>query len=255
MYSKLNERPSLTARALRVVGAGVVGGVLVTVAGLGVHHVVTDADFHLQQVEIVGNHRANTTQLRHLADVPRDAHIATVDLAAVRRGVERHPWVRDAAVRRGFPASIVVEVTEHEPELLLALDRLWYLDADGHPIKQADAADLDYPVITGMSQALADARPDLAAAIVEGALRVLATCDGSPIDPARVSEIHYDSLSGYALVLTNGTRLLLGTDDPAPAMDRLSRMVAAGLDLSDPQKIDLVVETVAIATPLPPIGP
>lgn len=241
-------------RAGRVIAAGLLGAAVVTAAGVTAHHVVHDASFRIYQVDIHGTTRASVAQLRHLADVPVGAHLATADLAAIRFGVERHPWVQQATVSRAFPSAIEIHVVEHEPVLLLALDRLWYVDGQGLPIKQAEGRDLDFPVLTGLSQDLAEQRPDLAAAVTVGALRAWRACDGDPIASDQISEIHHDSLTGFDLVLRTGTRLVLGNGDPEPALARLSRMLDHGLDLSVPQRIDLAVEAVAIATPLPPLS-
>ncbi|MCB9780002.1 MAG: FtsQ-type POTRA domain-containing protein [Alphaproteobacteria bacterium] len=235
-----------------MIGAGVLGAVVVTAGGLAVNHVQQDPSFRVEAVEIVGNQRASVAQLRHLADVAPEAHLGTVQLDHVRRGVERHPWVRQATVSRAFPSTLRIEVVEHQPVLLLSLDQLWYLDADGRPIKRAEADDLDYPVITGLSPALADQRPELAAAVVAGALRVLAACDGHPVYADDISEIHHDPTKGYELVLRSGTRLILGSGSPQAPFTRLQRMVELGLDLDTPQRIDLDIESVAVATPLPP---
>lgn len=255
MYDPLYDRPSFVRRTFAVLGAGLLGGAVVTALGLGVHHVKEDPSFRVQQVEILGQNRATTAQLRHLANVPRDAHLAQVDLGAVRRGVERHPWVETATVRRRFPSTIEIEVVEHEPRLLLALDELWYVDGKGLPIKRAEGDDLDYPVLTGVDPQLVDSRPELGWAVVRGALRVLDATPGSVVDPLTISEVHHDHLQGYSLVLRSGTRLVLGDGPPQPGLGRLARMVDAGLDLDRPQRIDLAVETVAIATPLPAIRP
>lgn len=255
MNPLLPVRSSPWKRAARVLLAGVGGAVVVTALGLAWHHVQEDPSFRVEQVDVVGNHRAKAAHVRHLADVPAHAHLATVDLDAVRRGVLRHPWVASVAVHRSFPGALRIEVQEHEPELLLASGRLWYLDGTGRPIKQAEPGDLDYPVVTGLDPALAAARPELAAAIVHGALRLWRACDGDPIAPAMVSEIHFDPLTGFELVLTSGTRLVVGNGPPGPALDRVRRMMKVGLDLSVPQRIDLDIETVALATPLPSIPP
>lgn len=255
MYALRTDRSSPLKRAARVLAAGVLGGGIVTALGLGWHHVAEDPAFRVEHLEISGNHRASTPQLRHLADVPVHQHLAAVDLDRVRAGVMRHPWVEAATVRRTYPGGLEIQVQEHEPALLLAAGRLWYLDADGRPIKQAESGDLDYPVLTGLDPVLADARPDLAGAVIQGALRVWRACDGDPIAPELVSEIHHDPLTGYELVLDSGTRLVLGTGSPQPALDRLRRMIRVGLDLSVPQRIDLDIETVAVATPLPSIPP
>jgi len=52
-------------------------------------------------------------------------------------------------------------------------------------------------------------------------------------------------------VLRSGTRLQLGFSDPIQRLDRLAQMVERGLDLEQPQQIDLEADTVAIASPLP----
>ncbi|NOY24710.1 MAG: FtsQ-type POTRA domain-containing protein [Oligoflexia bacterium] len=242
-------------RTARVLAAGLIGGVVVTALGLATHHVVEDASFRVYQVDIHGAQRSRPAQLRHLANIPTGAHLATLDLDAIRQGVQRHPWVARATVTRIFPSTVEIDVDEYQPVMLLALDRLWYVDETGHPIKAARSDDLDYPVITGVSQALADQHPKLAAAVTVGALRVLRACDGQPLAADQISEIHHAPNTGFELVLRSGTRLVVGDEDPHPAMARLARLLQHGVDLDEPQRIDLAVETVAVATPLPPLSP
>ncbi|MCK6503304.1 FtsQ-type POTRA domain-containing protein [Myxococcota bacterium] len=255
MNDLLPSRPSPWKRAARVLAAGVLGGAVVTALGVGAHHVDQDAAFRVYQVEIVGAQRAPIAHLRHLADVPVGAHLALADLDQVRRGVERHPWVARANVSRVFPSTIRVEVTEHQPVMLLALDQLWYVDDAGRPIKVASSDDLDFPVLTGLSPDLERARPELAAAVVLGAIRLWRACDGQPVAPSDVSEIHHDPHAGYEVVLRSGSRILVGHEDPAPAMARLRRLVSHGLDLGKPQQVDVAATALAVASPLPPLHP
>ncbi len=243
----------LWRRALRVLAAGTIGGLLVSALGVGIRQGIEDEDLHVERVEIVGNHRATEVAIRHLAQVPTGAHLGSLDLDRVRQQVERHPWVAEAQVARLLPSTLRIEVREHQPVLLLALDQLWYVDAQGHPFKPADSQDLDYPVLTGVPRELVSTRPELAQATVQGALRLLEAVDDGPLRRDQLSELHFDDRMGYELVLRNGSRLRVGFDDPAPALERLERMLRHGLDLASPQEIDLVPQTVAIATPLPPI--
>lgn len=253
MFTPYPPEPSLWRRAFRVLAAGVIGGAVVTALGVGLHHGVEDEGFRVQHVEIVGAERASTVALRHLARVPEGAHLASVDLATVRADVARHPWVAEATVSRSLPSTLRIEVREHQPVMLLALDRLWYLNAEGEPFRLADSGDLDYPVLTGFPPELVDKHPQLSQAAVTGALRVLGAIEDGPITLAQLSEIHFDERLGYELVLRNGSRLTLGFEDPQPGLSRLERMIAQGLDLDAPQRIDLVPEAMAIAAPLPPL--
>jgi hypothetical protein len=166
---------------------------------VGLHHGMEDEGFRVQHVEILGQQRASAVALRHLARVPEGAHLASLDLAAVRADVERHPWVAEATVSRALPSTLRIEVREHQPVMLLALDRLWYLDDQGEPFRLADSSDLDYPVLTGFPPELVDQRPELSQAAVQGALRVLASLHDGPLPLDQLSEIHFDERLGYEL--------------------------------------------------------
>ena len=55
--------------------------------------------------------------LKRVADAiqTRQATMLQLDLASLRNNIKQLPWVREAYVRRQFPASIVVSIEEHKP--------------------------------------------------------------------------------------------------------------------------------------------
>ena len=55
--------------------------------------------------------------LKRVADAlrTRNASILQLDLAGLASSVKQIPWVREATIRRQFPASIVVAIEEHKP--------------------------------------------------------------------------------------------------------------------------------------------
>lgn len=247
-----DESSDLWGRIARVLGAGVAGGLFVTVVGLLGHQVATGEHWEVDDVQVAGNLRASETAIRHLADIPPGTHLLTIDLRHIAASVEQHPWVARVEVRRLLPSTVEVVVEEHEPALLLALDRLWLVDANGRPFKQARGELLDFPILTGLDTQLTTTRPDLANAVVQGALRVLDAADGHPwVGPATISELRFTDQLGFIVVTRNGSELILGFGEPADAFERLDRLVAAGLDMAIPQRIDLDAGAVAIATPLP----
>ena len=242
-------------RVLRVMGAGVLGGIVASVAGVAVHELAWGESYEVAQVHFDGAQRASPAELRHLADVRSGDHLLSVDLDAVARKVERHPWVVSATARRRLPSTIEVTVVEHEPVMLLALDKLWYVDANGVVFKSASTDDLDYPVLTGLDPTLASARPELARAVLLGALRVMDATAGRPALPVDdVSEIHHDPVTGFELVLRSGSRVVVGNGPPAPRLDRLMRLLESGVDLKQPQRIDLDLDNVAVTRPLARAG-
>lgn len=244
--------PDLWTRACRVLGAGVAGGLFVTVVGLLSHQVATGEHWEVDNVVVAGNLHASEIAIRHLANISPGVHLFNVDLHSVATRVEEHSWVARVEVRRRFPSTVEVVVEEHEPVMLLALDRLWMVDASGHPFRQARGEQLDYPILTGLDAKLVNTRPDLADAVVQGGMRILDTAAGHPwIGPATISELRFGDRLGFVIVGRNGSEYIVGFGSPAAAFERLDRLVAAGLDTSIPQRIDLDAGSVAIATPLP----
>ncbi|MDP6931586.1 MAG: cell division protein FtsQ/DivIB [Myxococcota bacterium] len=251
MNDLYDRSPTLARRALRVLGWGFGGGLVVTVLGVAGHNLVEGEAFRVQRVVFDGTSHATETELRHLADIPTDAHLFEVDLGLAVRGMETHPWVKQATATRSFPGTVEVLVEEYEPVLLLALDQLWYVDADGTPFKRARSNDMDYPVLTGINHDLVTDRAEVGRAQLWGALRILAAFEQTDfVSVDEISEVHLDRWHGYEVVLRSGTRLVLGNQEPTPRLARLERLLESGLNLERPQRIDLDVETVAIASPL-----
>ena len=227
--------------------------VLVGASALVGRYLAEDPSWRVHEVSFVGSARASAAELRHLSDIRDGSHLLTVDLDRAAAGVQRHPWVASASARRVYPGAVEITVQERTPVLLLALDRLWYVDSAGVVFKPAVSDDLDYPVLSGLDPKLAADRPDLGQAVVSGALRLQRAWAARGSADADLSEICFHPAHGYELVLRSGSRLMVGEGDPSVPLAKLDRLIAAGLDLQTPQRIDLDMEHVAVATPLPTI--
>ena len=251
-----HEPEPLQARVRRVVGTGVAGGLAVTVAGLIVHEVAVGAAFEVHRVDIAGNVRVSDVALRHLADIRSGTHLGEVDLQQAVAGVQAHPWVARAEGRLLFPSGVQILVEEHQPVMLLALEQLWYVDGHGRVFRQADGADLDYPVLNGMDPALVTDRPDVARAVLTEATDILDATAGHPLVGAdHLSELRFDASAGFTMILRSGTELVIGFDDIDVRIDRFDRLVDSGFDPSAPHRIDLGGRRVAVAAPLDAAAP
>lgn len=248
-----HEPEPILARVRRLVGAGLMGGVAVTVVGLLGHEVAVGAAFEVHRIEVAGNVRASDVAVRHLADLRTGTHLSQVDLQRAVAGVQAHPWVARAEGRLLFPSGVQILVEEYEPVLLLALDEMWYVDAQGTVFRQADARDLDYPVLSGVEPSLVAEHPDIARAILAQASDILDATAGHPqAGPDMLSEVRFDRRSGFTLVLRTGTELVLGFDDVDRRINRFDRLVQAGFDPTSPHRVDLGGRRVAVAAPLEP---
>jgi cell division protein FtsQ len=122
------------------------------------------AVFRIDHVVIQGNHRLTAEEVRKLLDGINDQTIFHIDLAEYRLRVLDSRWVADAALRRVFPTTVEVRVTERTPLAIARLNSQSYLvDATGMIIDAAGPqyAEYDLPIVDGLltddsSGALAD---------------------------------------------------------------------------------------------------
>jgi len=93
---------------------GIVSGMLLLGACFGaLYWLLMPQRFPVDAVEIKGPLK-NTTRAEIEAALPRAVgNFFAVDLAEVRAGVERLPWVRHVAVRRVWPGRLEISIEEH----------------------------------------------------------------------------------------------------------------------------------------------
>jgi cell division protein FtsQ len=107
----------------------------------------------VQHVVVEGNRRLSIGEAEALLDGLKGENILTVDLEQWRQRLMASSWVTDAELRRRFPGTVVVRVTEREPIGIARLrETLFLVDADGGVIDEFGPryADCDLPIIDGL---------------------------------------------------------------------------------------------------------
>ena len=168
-------------------------------------------------------------------------NVLRLDLDAVRRRVEDHPWVARATVRRVLPGRLVVRIQEREPVAIVHLEDLYYLDGLGRVFKKIAPGDpTDHPVVTGLT------RRD----VIEGveADRLLARAlelvwQGQQGEKGfgGLSEVRIDPSGDFTLVTEReGLVVRVGREDFAPKLARLSKVLSLlGARVAQVARIDL----------------
>lgn len=184
----------------------------------------------LQRVEVAGNTHAAAEDVRQLAGVAPDsvAPVALygIDLALVSDRVRRHPWVREARLRRLPTGTLRIAVEERQPAVLV-VDRSGalshYLDRDGFamPVPEGAAFE-DVPLLRG-APAYHPTQPVQSAGLRE---LIAALADADDDVDALVSEVEW-SRSGATLTTVpvpsrGALPVRLGRTGHADALARLS---------------------------------
>ena len=112
--------------------------------------------FHVTTIDVRGNQRLSTGEVRALMDGLVGRSILAVNLDEWRRALLNSPWVRDASLRKKLPATIDVVILERTPLGIGRINGLLYLvDDRGAVIDEygPNYADFDLPIIDGLSSA------------------------------------------------------------------------------------------------------
>jgi cell division protein FtsQ len=148
---------------------------------------------------------------------------ASPSLESIREAAKRVPWVRDARVRREFPAAVVIDFTAHQAAARWDDQRL--VSTGGEVFSARDAGKL--PRFRG---------PEGAAPLMLREYRAIARAVAPLADP--VAELRVSRRGAWTLVLESGLTLALGR---GAALPRLERLVAAWPQVSAarPDYVDL----------------
>ncbi|MDX6299962.1 MAG: cell division protein FtsQ [Nocardioidaceae bacterium] len=156
-------------------------------------------------VQVKGVDVLSPAAVRRAAAVPTGAPLATVDLGAVTRRVERLPAVRSADVSRAWPDRVRVDVTERTAVAVVAPAQpgghVRGIDADGVVFRRFTKRPADLPVIRRGPHADADALAQ--AAQVAGSL--------TPSLAAKVDFVRVRTVDRITLELRGGRTVLWGS--------------------------------------------
>lgn len=68
----------------------------------------------VEDVQVNGSAHLTDSDIQALVSVPEGATLLSVDTGAIARSLERDAWVETAVVRREFPHTLAIDVTERE---------------------------------------------------------------------------------------------------------------------------------------------
>lgn len=184
--------------------------------------------FALSEVSFTGLGRAGRAELLKLGGLAAGQNLFALDVEALERSLQAHPWVRKVEVTRHFPAAVSVTVEEHVPEALVVLGDLYVLDEQGEPFKRVAPADaLDLPLVTGLDREAYMADEDRARARFRQALDVARAYGVAlPSRRERLSEVRLSPADDtLTLVSSTGQEIQLGTGEGLEQkLQRLARV-------------------------------
>jgi len=113
-------------------------------------YILTSPYFYINKIEISGLQHLDRDILDDFINIPPGTNIFTVSVDKIRKKVENHPWVKNAAVSRQIPDVIEIKVEEYEPVAMVDYDGvLYYVDIEGKVFKKIESSEkIDFPLIS-----------------------------------------------------------------------------------------------------------
>ena len=187
--------------------------------------IVDNAYFSVREIQVRGSDKVSGNEIVAITGLKQGVNIWQVDPVAIEKKVAKHPWVRRVLVRREFPRRIVIDVEERMPKAIVALRKLYYVDADGVLFKEvATGENVKYPLLTGLRAEDLMASDAVTRKRIREALRL---GDLMAQRAHTLSEIHFDAPDRVAVYTTRyPVALHMGWGDWEDKLGRLDRLLS-----------------------------
>jgi len=200
------------------------GGHMRVAAGTVRAFVLESPYFSVREIQVRGGEKVGGSEIVAMAGLRHGMNMWKVEPAEIEKKIARHPWVRHVLVRREFPRRVVIEVEERTPKAIVAMGKLYYVDAEGMIFKEVgEGENVNFPLLTGLrAERLATANAAMRQKI-QDAMRLgeLMTKDSHTI-----SEIHFDASDHVVLYTTSyPVALHMGWGDWNDKIKRLDRVL------------------------------
>jgi len=107
--------------------------------GRGYLFLVSWDELTVRRIELAGGRDSVRATLKAFLATRPIGNILLCDLPLLQRQLETCPWVRDARIRKVFPATLRIEIEERRPFALLEKGGLALVDAEGTALEIAAA--------------------------------------------------------------------------------------------------------------------
>lgn len=168
----------------------------------------TSESFSLSDVEVRGLEKLTREEVLRTASIEEGMSIFGLDEQEASESLGRHPWIREAEVKKRMPGGVSVEIVERQLVALLWSGSLYRVDADGtiferHP----EGAPVDRVIITGIGEALLSDDREILKAELRKIIQILGEYERMGLGTvAPVRNVHREHGGGIVLYIGDEAR-------------------------------------------------
>ena len=185
----------------------------------------TSPYLRLQNIVVTGVNDDLKEELIKTVAIGQTGNLLSLDLAAMKKDIEGHPWIKSVLLRKKFPHTLFIEAENEESVAVVLLrEKMHLMDTEGVLFKDVESDDrIDFPVVTGLSAG--DKKNETYLKRVASFLNVLQRGD-TPFSAQELSEIHVGE-DGTLMVYFNELpfKVFFGKEDFIRKIDALQRVI------------------------------
>jgi cell division protein FtsQ len=248
-FRRSHVKPGRRRRSWRAIVKPAAGWLaLVALLAFGVYRTTSLAAhagvLQIDRIGVRGNERLSKAEVLSVLSGLRGQNLLWTDLDAWRRKLLASPWVRDASLRRSLPSTVEVVISERAPigigriggDMYLIDERGIVIDGYG-----PQYADLDLPIIDGLSLRTDGDDGATDGARAELAARVIAALASKPAIAKRLSQVDVTDARNATVILSGDTAAIqLGDDQFLQRLESYLDLAAALRErVADIEYVDL----------------
>ena len=185
----------------------------------------------IQNIDVLGDHPHISKQnVIKLAKIKPTDKLFSVNLTTIANNIKKFPWIDDVAIRREFPDTLQIHVTEKKPLCLLLVDQIYLVDKNGNILKAKSANEyVDLPLITGFDKEFIEKYPRLSKEYLKSSLQILQALSHEDIyKKDLISEVHFDPVFGFTVFTEkSGLEIYYGKDNIVVKQLKLNKFVTS----------------------------
>ena len=185
----------------------------------------------INHIVVRGNGRLSNGEVLAVLDGLRGENLMWTDLDQWRTRLLASPWVKDAALRRSLPSTVVVLVSERNPMGVGRFSNgLFPVDDRGMVIDEYGPvyADLDLPIVDGLAPQSGESGSETDEPRAELASRLIAALAPMPAIAKRLSQIDVADVHNAAVILSGDPAVIyVGEDRFLPRLAAYAELASA----------------------------
>lgn len=195
---------------------------------LGYYYFFYFPHFQVRHVKITGCNKVSPLDILERANINGPTNLLLLSLEEISERLSENPWLDEVELKRVFPDTLEIEVSERKPVAVVSTDALYYADRKGILFKRVTGDDpINYPTIIGIEEYTCseDDRILLRKALdlIEWTTEPHTTSSNFP----KIANIHVDKDTGLTFfTLNRGIQIEMGLNGFKEKCERLRRLVA-----------------------------